>query len=75
VQGRFGRGDAVVVRNTEGREIARGLVAYDMDDTKLIAGHRSNEMEAILGTRYRGRGEVIHRDDLVLTGGGLLPND
>ncbi len=65
VDGRFQRGDAVLVKNREGREIARGLVAYNASDAERIAGKRSLEIEAILG--YRGRDEMIHRDDLVLT--------
>jgi glutamate 5-kinase len=65
VDGRFERGDAVVVRDGEGREIARGLVAYGAADAERIAGKRSLEIEAILG--YRGRDEIIHRDDLALT--------
>jgi glutamate 5-kinase len=66
VDGRFERGDAVVVRDGEGREIARGLAAYSASDAERIAGKRSLEIEAILG--YRGRDEMIHRDDLALTG-------
>jgi glutamate 5-kinase len=66
VDGRFERGDAVVVRDGEGREVARGLVAYGASDAERIAGKRSLEIEAILG--YRGRDEIIHRDDLALTG-------
>jgi glutamate 5-kinase len=66
IDGRFERGDAVVVRDGEGREIARGLTAYGAADAERIAGKRSLEIEAILG--YRGRDEIIHRDDLALTG-------
>jgi len=66
VDGRFERGDAIVVRDGEGREIARGLAAYGAADAERIAGKRSLEIEAILG--YRGRDEMIHRDDLALTG-------
>jgi glutamate 5-kinase len=66
VDGRFERGDAVVVRDKNGREIARGLTAYGAADAERIAGKRSLEIEAILG--YRGRDEMIHRDDLALTG-------
>jgi glutamate 5-kinase len=65
VDGRFERGDAVIVRDGEGREIARGLAAYGAADAERIAGKRSLEIEAILG--YRGRDELIHRDDLALT--------
>jgi glutamate 5-kinase len=66
VDGRFERGDAVVVKDKDGREIARGLVAYNASDAERIAGKRTVEIEAILG--YRGRDEMIHRDDLALTG-------
>jgi glutamate 5-kinase len=65
IDGRFERGDAVVVKDREGREIARGLAAYNASDAERIAGKRTVEIEAILG--YRGRDEMIHRDDLALT--------
>jgi glutamate 5-kinase len=64
VHGRFGRGDAVSVLDADGREIARGLAAYSSVDAARIAGRRSSEIEALLG--YRGREELIHRDDLVM---------
>ena len=64
VEGQFSRGDAVLVRSVAGIELGRGLVAYDAADAARIAGHKSGEIEAILG--YRGRDEMIHRDDLVL---------
>jgi glutamate 5-kinase len=57
----------VLVRDPEGREVARGLIAYSSDDAGRILGHKSREFEAVLG--YRGREELIHRDDLVLTRG------
>ena len=65
VDGRFERGDAVLVKDREGREIARGLAAYNASDAERIAGKRTVEIEDILG--YRGRDEMIHRDDLALT--------
>ena len=64
VEGSFHRGDPVSVRNADGRELARGLSAYDAVDAGRIAGHRSEEIETILG--WRGRDEVVHRDDLVV---------
>jgi len=66
ISGKFERGDAVVVRDPEGLELARGLSAYSSDDAERIRGRKSSEIEAILG--FRGRDEVIHRDDLVVTG-------
>jgi glutamate 5-kinase len=68
VEGTFQRGDAVVVKSEDGRELARGLIAYDVEDARKLAGRRTVEMETILG--YRGRDEVIHRDDLALTSTG-----
>lgn len=65
VTGRFERGDAVVVRSIDGAEVARGLCAYSSEDAELICGRQSTEIEALLG--YRGRDEMIHRDDLVIT--------
>ena len=63
VDGAFARGDPVIVCDGEGRELARGLVAYGRDDAQRILGRQSGEIETILG--YRGREEMIHRDDLV----------
>jgi glutamate 5-kinase len=64
VEGRFERGDAVTVKNQAGDPLGRGLIAYSAADARRIAGAKSKEIEAILG--YRGRDEMIHRDDLVL---------
>jgi glutamate 5-kinase len=65
VEGTFERGDAVAVLAPDKTEIGRGLVAYSAEEARAIAGARSSRIEEILG--YRGRDEMIHRDDLVLT--------
>ena len=65
VEGRFERGDAVIVRTRAGIEAGRGLSAYSSADIARIAGHKSGEIAGILG--YRGRDEIIHRDDLVVS--------
>ena len=64
VVGDFQRGDALSIRDPQGREIARGLAAYPAEEARQIMGHKTGEIETILG--YRGRDELIHRDDLVL---------
>jgi glutamate 5-kinase len=64
VEGGFEKGDAVSVVTAAGIELARGLVAYSRAEAAAIAGKRSDQTPAILG--YRGRNEIIHRDDLVL---------
>ncbi len=67
VSGAFARGDAVVIRGAGGGELGRGLIAFDVEDAKKIIGRRSSEIESVLG--YRGRAEMIHRDDMVLRDG------
>ena len=64
VSGEFQRGAVVAVLDTEGRDIARGLVNYSADEARRIAGKASGEIESILG--YVDEPELIHRDNLVL---------
>ncbi|BBK40636.1 glutamate 5-kinase [Allostella vacuolata] len=64
VEGRFERGDPVVIRDEDGRDLGRGLAAYGSADAQRIRGHHSDEIAGILG--YRGREEMVHRDDLAL---------
>ncbi|ERM03061.1 glutamate 5-kinase [Brucella intermedia 229E] len=64
IDGQFERGDTVAVLNEDGREIARGLIAYDAEDARKIAGHKSDEISEILG--YDARAAMIHRNDLVV---------
>ncbi|HEV8443260.1 MAG TPA: glutamate 5-kinase [Steroidobacteraceae bacterium] len=64
VSGRFARGDTVSVLDREGVEVARGMIAYNDRDASRIVGKRSADIEALLG--FRGRDEIIHRDDLVM---------
>jgi glutamate 5-kinase len=72
VSGTFERGDAVVVKSEDGRELARGLIAYNTEDARRLVGRRTVDIEVILG--YRGRDEMIHRDDMALTAlGGATP--
>ena len=72
VEGEFSRGDTIAVVDAAGREVGRGLVAYDAVEARRIAGLRSASIEAALG--YEGRSVMIHRDDMVLeaslAGGG-----
>jgi len=55
---------AAVFALIAGRVLARGLVAYAADDARRIAGRKSAEIERLLG--FRGRDEMVHRDDLVV---------
>lgn len=64
VNGSFGRGEPVAILSPEGVTLAKGLCRYTSAEAKQIAGHRSGEIEAILG--YQGRAALVHRDDMVL---------
>jgi len=64
VEGNFSRGDAVLIRDAEGRPIGRGLVAYDNAEAALIIGHPSARIAELLN--YPGRAWMVHRDDLAL---------
>lgn len=64
VEGNFGRGELVSLCDGSGAEVARGLTNYDSRDIRLIAGRRTSEISATLGsTPYT---EVVHRDNLVV---------
>lgn len=62
--GPFDRGDTVSIVGPDGVEVARGICAYSDADAARILGRKSAEIEKVLG--FRGRDEIVHRDDLVL---------
>jgi glutamate 5-kinase len=64
VRGQFERGDLVAILGPDGAALGRGLVRYSADETRAIAGHKSAEIEQILG--YAGRAALVHRDDMVI---------
>ena len=64
ISGDFERGEAIAIVTASGHEIGRGLIAYSSKDAKLIMGHKTGDILELLG--YRGRDEMIHRDDLVM---------
>jgi len=64
ISGRFGRGDPVAILGPDGAILGQGLARYTAQETVLIRGHRSDEIEALLG--YPGRAALIHRDDMAL---------
>ena len=66
--GRFERGDTVSIMGPDGAEVGRGICAYSDGDAARILGRKSAEIEKVLG--FRGRDEIIHRDDLVLLNSG-----
>ncbi len=64
VEGDFDRGDAVIIRSSDGRELGRGLIAYAQSDAARIIGKKSGAISEILG--YEGPDTLIHRDDMAL---------
>ncbi|MCB1547728.1 MAG: glutamate 5-kinase [Hyphomicrobiaceae bacterium] len=64
IDGSFDRGDCVIIRSADGRELGRGLAAYAREDAERIIGRKSSEIERILG--YKGRDEIVHRDDMAM---------
>ncbi len=66
VEGAFARGDCVLIRETSGAELGRGLIAYDAAEAGQLIGRNSRDIESVLGAP--GRAEMIHRDDMALVG-------
>ncbi|PVX30809.1 glutamate 5-kinase [Sphingomonas pokkalii] len=64
VEGRFARGDLIVVVGPDGKHIARGLAEYGHVDASRIVGRRSEEVGAILG--YAPRSALVHRSHMAL---------
>ncbi len=64
VEGRFGRGEPVLVLAPDGTTLGIGLVRYTSAEARAIAGQQSDKIPAILG--YPGRSVLIHRDDLAI---------
>ena len=66
VTGQFSRGDLVKCVDGQGNEVARGLVNYCADDARRLQGMPSGKIAELLG--FVGEPELIHRDNLVLSG-------
>jgi glutamate 5-kinase len=64
VTGEFSRGEVVACVDSQGREVARGLVNYGAEDARRIMGQPSSRIAEILGCMDDE--ELIHRDNLVL---------
>ena len=64
VRGDFSAGDAVMLVDPSGREVARGLARYATRDVAKLAGSATKDIAAILG--FHGGDEIVHRDDLVV---------
>jgi glutamate 5-kinase len=65
VEGTFTRGELVSCVDSNGVEVARGLVNYNSDEAGRIKGQSTEFISEILG--YREDDELIHRDNLVVS--------
>ena len=65
VEGDFVRGELVICCDNAGKEVARGLINYNYDETNRLMGLASSEIEQCLG--YVSEPELIHRDNLLIT--------
>ena len=66
VQGQFPVGAAVAVITEERQLIGNGLVNYSAEEIRTIMGLKTSQIKARLGQKTYD--EVIHRDNLVITG-------
>ena len=65
IEGSFKKGQQVLcVSLKDNLPIARGLISYNSDETNLIKGKKSSEIQKILGYKYSD--EIINRDNMVL---------
>ncbi len=64
VAGKFRRGEMVSCIDDSGKEVARGLVNYDADEARAIAGLSSKRITEVLG--YISDEEMVHRDNMVI---------
>ncbi|MDI6743536.1 MAG: glutamate 5-kinase, partial [Smithella sp.] len=66
VEGSFNPGDPVVCVDSEGAILAKGLVNYNSEEISKIKGLKTKQIGQVLG--HKDYDEVIHRDNMVITG-------
>ncbi len=64
VEGEFGAGDPVELRDMDGMAVARGLVNFDAKELPQLLGRSTRDLARELGPAYER--EVVHKDDLVV---------
>jgi glutamate 5-kinase len=62
-EGNYEKGDLIKIVDENENFVGKGLTHFNNSEVELIKGSKSNNIENILG--YRGKDEVVHRDDLV----------
>lgn len=64
VNGVFKRGDVVSIVDPSGREFARGIVNYNSDETRLLSGKKSDEIDLVVSNRNYDA--IVTRDNLAI---------
>ncbi len=67
VKGEFDKGAVVIITNSLGQELARGLTNYSAEQILLVKGKRSDFIRKRFGKSSPE--EIIHRDNLITTAG------
>ena len=63
VEGKFEKGENVLVMDENNKNLARGLSSFASYEINKVKGKQSKEIENILG--YFSKSEIIHKDDMV----------
>ncbi|MDZ4200181.1 MAG: glutamate 5-kinase [Kiritimatiellia bacterium] len=64
VEGRFGPGSVVQIKDANGRLLARGQTGYGSEAILRILGRKTSEIAGILGSKDYD--EIVHRDNLAI---------
>ena len=67
IEGDFEKGTVVKIMNLKNETVATGISNYSSDEIGLIRGHKSENIEKILGHKYDD--VVIHIDNMVIIKG------
>ena len=71
VRGEFERGDIVAILDHSNKQFAVGITNYKSADLEKIKGHRSKNIESLIGHEFGE--EVVHKNNMVKTSANYLP--
>ncbi len=63
IEGKFLKGENILIVDNDGKECARGLTSFSADEINKIKGLKSDQIEKVLG--YSSKSEIVHKDDMV----------
>ena len=63
VEGKFLKGDNILIVDSNGKDCARGLSSFSADEIDKVKGLKSDQIEKVLG--YSSKSEIVHKDDMV----------